>query len=267
MFCHPEPGAHIAQQVTQDLARTEETAVGAPKSDQRVETKDPLAQGAPSTGGPAFLSSKLSAIETSANSIPTPSEKSVANSPSQFNPPPGPRLLALGRGAKQPPLPSPNPPLVLANPHIEAHQAPAGYNSFEDVAHQRAPLGRVTPNGPLLSESLRRMPMDRSPLNHPQQFGPGILDNGQIDASGNGYAAPKGSRFAKFFDGKGREGPPPKTQTPIGFTSPSPNLGHGQRFDQAGLGGPSNGVGEQRTMDDIIAMLANSQVRDLTMLL
>ena len=102
--------------------------------------------------------------------------------------------------------------------------------------------------------------MDRSPLNHPQQFGQGILDNGQIDANGNGYATPKGSRFAKFFDGKVRDAPPNKAQTPIGFTSPSPNLGQGHRFDQGSFGGPLNGAGEQRTMDDIMAMLANSQV-------
>ena len=247
--------------------RTEKTAECAPKSEKTVESKDAHAQGAPSTGGSGLVNSRLPAIETSATSIPTPSEKSVTNSPSQFNPPPGPRLLALGRGAKQPPLPSPNPPLVLASPHIEAPRAPTGYNSFEDVAHQRALLGRVTPNGPLLSESLQRMPMDRSPLNHPQQFGPGILDNGQIDAGGTGFAAPKGSRFAKFFDGKGREAPPPKTQTPTGFTSPSPILRHGQMFDQGGPGGPSNGAGEQRTMDDIIAMLANSQVRFLVVLI
>lgn len=211
--------------------------------------------------------SRLPTIETSTSSIAS-SEKSVSNSPSHFNPPAGPRLLALGRGTKQQSVQPANNQPGLSSPHIEVPRGPAGYNTFEDAAHQRALLDRITPNGPpLLQDGLQRVPMGRSPLNNPQQFGQGILDNAQIDASGNGYAVPKGSRFAKFFDGKARDAPPAKAQTPIDFTSPSPNHGQGQRFDQGSFGGPPNGVGEQRTMEDIIAMLANSQVSFLFQLL
>lgn len=79
-----------------------------------------------------------------------------------------------------------------------------------------------------------------------------------VDTNASGYAVGKGSRFAKFFDGKGREGvaPPLKVQTPLGFSSPSPNSG--LRQDQGGISGMFGNVNDQRTMDDIFAMLSNS---------
>lgn len=89
--------------------------------------------------------------------------------------------------------------------------------------------------------------------------------NAQLETNYNGPGA-KGSRFAKFFDGKAREGPPSsgKPQLQGGFTSPSPN--HSQRQDHANLvqGNP----GDQRAMDELFAMLNNSsQVRIFTNIL
>ncbi|KAI0033440.1 hypothetical protein K488DRAFT_84967 [Vararia minispora EC-137] len=70
----------------------------------------------------------------------------------------------------------------------------------------------------------------------------------------------KGSRFAKFFDGKGRDIPPiGKASGPLGYASPSPHLV--QRPDFGGDlygGGPVGSGADQRTMEDIFAMLQNS---------
>lgn len=77
----------------------------------------------------------------------------------------------------------------------------------------------------------------------------------------NGAAVSKGgSRFAKFFDGKSRDGLPSAGKPPMGggFTSPSPN--QLQRQEQVSLvTGTSN---DQRAMEELFAMLNNSsQVR------
>ncbi|KAG6381329.1 hypothetical protein JVT61DRAFT_5739 [Boletus reticuloceps] len=72
---------------------------------------------------------------------------------------------------------------------------------------------------------------------------------------GPGIAAAKGSRFAKFFDGKGRDGQP----TPFakgsmgisGMSQPGP-----QKSDLPGLHPPHHS--EARAMEDIFAMLNNS---------
>jgi len=74
------------------------------------------------------------------------------------------------------------------------------------------------------------------------------------DPSLNGVSGPKGSRFAKFFDGKGRDGVP--SSKPGGFLSPSPNQNH--RPEQSSFGGLSVNQGDGRTMDDLFAMLRNS---------
>jgi hypothetical protein len=73
--------------------------------------------------------------------------------------------------------------------------------------------------------------------------------------NGVGFSAAKGSRFAKFFDGKGRDGglPVAKPHGPIGFASSSPGPNSGQRQDHFN-GGPT----DHRTIDDIYAMLNSS---------
>jgi hypothetical protein len=82
----------------------------------------------------------------------------------------------------------------------------------------------------------------------------------------NGMNSNKGSRFAKFFDGKVREGiPANKPQQSLGgFGGNSPNPG--QRLEQdsfGGLGPVRNG--EQKTVEDLFAMLnTSSQVRSFS---
>lgn len=82
--------------------------------------------------------------------------------------------------------------------------------------------------------------------------------NNQPEPVYNGFAAPKGSRFAKFFDGKARDGQSQsnKSQVPVGYISPSPN--HHQRQEQSNLSNLASNPGDQRTMDDIFAMLNSS---------
>ena len=83
--------------------------------------------------------------------------------------------------------------------------------------------------------------------------------NSQPEPVYNGFAASKGSRFAKFFDGKARDtqSQSNKSQVPaVGYISPSPN--HHQRQEQSNLSNLASNPGDQRTMDDIFAMLNSS---------
>lgn len=78
------------------------------------------------------------------------------------------------------------------------------------------------------------------------------------ESNNAGYAASKGSRFAKFFDGKSKEpaGPSPKNLVPGRVPSSSPNLP--QHHEQGGYHGLMAGPPEHRAMDDIFAMLNGS---------
>jgi hypothetical protein len=85
------------------------------------------------------------------------------------------------------------------------------------------------------------------------------------DPNFNGVSGPKGSRFAKFFDGKGRDGViSSKQQLPGGFPSPSPNQNH--RPEQPNFGGINVNPSDGRTMDDLFAMLRNSTQASITTL-
>lgn len=182
-----------------------------------------------------------------------------------FNPPQGSRLLAFGSRAPTKPQTStsitpngagtlqsqtkpslaqlnlPSNVLPLESSKVESHRTPNSFSPFEE-------------HDPSLSsgaaESARR---ERQSIS--SESGPWV-DSG-AEGSALGQAPGKGSRFAKFFDGKTREGLTygPKTQTPVGFMSSSPTPG--QRPE-----GGYNGNPDLRNMDDIYAMLNNSsQVR------
>lgn len=116
------------------------------------------------------------------------------------------------------------------------------------------------------SDAVRRPSAERSPF--AQSPDPAYSEAGNTgvafeSAGGAGHAAGKGSRFAKFFDNKAREGPPmAKSQAPASFVSSSP--GPGQRPEPGAFNnGMLGGGADHRTMDDIFAMLSGStQVRD-----
>ncbi|KAG2117775.1 uncharacterized protein F5147DRAFT_247853 [Suillus discolor] len=67
-----------------------------------------------------------------------------------------------------------------------------------------------------------------------------------------GIAAAKGSRFAKFFDGKGRDSQPGMGKAPMGGPTPA------QRGELSGYNGIHTGNPDARAMEDIFAMLSNS---------
>jgi zinc finger CCCH domain-containing protein 13 len=78
-------------------------------------------------------------------------------------------------------------------------------------------------------------------------------------SNGSQYASGKGSRFLKYFEEKGRDGQvgsSRKPQGPVGFQSSSPNLG--QRQDHTTFNSMPGGQGDNRTVDELFAMLNTS---------
>ena len=85
---------------------------------------------------------------------------------------------------------------------------------------------------------------------------PGNVPGQSLDCVNTGVAAAKGSRFAKFFDGKGREAQASvASKGGMGNLGPLPPTG-AQKVEIGGLN-PS-GNADARTMEDIFAMLSNS---------
>ncbi|KAK0465406.1 uncharacterized protein EV420DRAFT_1637544 [Desarmillaria tabescens] len=178
-----------------------------------------------------------------------------------FNPPQGSRLLAFGSRAPTKPqaaasliangagtlqsqtkpslaqLNLPSNVLPLESSKTESHRTPNTFSPFEE--HDPSLSSGAT-------ESARRERQSMS-----SESGP--WGDPGAEGSAPGQAPGKGSRFAKFFDGKTREGftYAPKAQTPVGFMSSSPTPG--QRPE-----GGYNGNPDLRNMDDIYAMLNNS---------
>ncbi|KAF5311761.1 hypothetical protein D9619_003016 [Psilocybe cf. subviscida] len=198
-----------------------------------------------------------SALETSQHAV-KPSTDFGPPSGNGFQPPAGSRLLALAsRGPPKAPVPSQ--PLngtglqaLGLEPNFAKNdlrrQSP-GFSPFEEQSRQSYIL-----------EEPRDIGLSQNQL---------AVNRGQIEQSYgnpaeayNGMNANKGSRFAKFFDGKVREGVPAnKPHQALGFGGNSPNPG--QRLEQGsfgGLGPVSNG--EQKTVEDLFAMLNISSQRN-----
>lgn len=106
-------------------------------------------------------------------------------------------------------------------------------------------------------------------LGGPSASGPNMSPSGSLDLTGANlpgganYATGKGSRFAKFFDTKTRDGQPPNGRKVPGLSSmPSSPPQSDPRQGMMGLNGMMGVNGDNRTMEDIFAMLQNSaQVR------
>lgn len=139
-----------------------------------------------------------------------------------------------------------------------------GFFPFDD--HRDAP---VLPNASA-SEATHRGPLslagDRTvfPVDHVLPAEPGL--GGGFSSShavqsfepvGSSIASAKGSRFAKFFDGKGRDSQSALgAKAPIGMGTPGLSQPAPQKMDIPGLHPPHNS--EARAMEDIFAMLNNS---------
>lgn len=144
----------------------------------------------------------------------------------------------------------------------ETLRANNGFSPFDEqrdaLALPNTSASEVIQRGPLALASDRTI----SPADHTSAAEPGPgggFSNSHMVQSfepiGSGVAAAKGSRFAKFFDGKSKDGQPAsfakgQTTTP-GLSQPTP-----QKTDFPGLHPPHNS--EARAMEDIFAMLNNS---------
>lgn len=192
------------------------------------------------------------------------------NNDTTFNPPQGSRLLALGSRAPAKPtansqslsstVPNGGPIPATTKSHLTGSSnlanpltlmtdnskvAPRTPSSFSPFEEQRE-----------LGDALRRPIGERTQYtNDPNGLWP---DSSPLDPSTAGHAIGKGSRFAKFFDGKGKETPItqsiPKAPTPVGYVSSSPgphvrpDSGFGQHMSNPNLEQP-------RTVDELFAKL------------
>ncbi|KAF8898562.1 hypothetical protein BD779DRAFT_1484574 [Infundibulicybe gibba] len=194
-------------------------------------------------------------------------ERGPRDSTTQFNPPPGSRLLALARTSSAKTLtPTVNPITNGAYPNAGLPQADSPDTQGQskgDSSHPFSPFeeqGRLSRllaeeqsnlSGP--SESNRRVSAER-PI-FASEAPSSRLDSPSFEGNG-GYTAPKGSRFAKFFDGKNRDTAPSmiKNQNGLVSTSPAP----GSRPDQGSFNGSYGPPTDHRALDDIFAMLNTS---------
>ncbi|KAG6813072.1 hypothetical protein H0H92_014131 [Tricholoma furcatifolium] len=186
----------------------------------------------------------------------------------QFNPPPGSRLLAFARNTSR----SQN---TISNP--APNDAPTNFTLQRQDLAQPIPSKFENSRGPLESipfedqnrsvqtiEDLNNLSISPDPSRRatterhvftPSAEQPQFIDSTLMD-NGNGYSANKGSRFAKFFDAKGREGAPVIPKTPLGLMSSSPVPGNPRQ--EPGFGTNQGNGPDYRTMDDIYAMLSSS---------
>ena len=162
-----------------------------------------------------------------------------------------------GAGVSQPI----EPPSHFA-PVAETLRANNGFSPFDEQrdapAHPNTSASEAMHRGPLAFTG------DRTsfPADHILAAEPGLgggFSNGHTIQSfepvGSGIAAAKGSRFAKFFDGKSRDGQPASfAKGPIGTSGLSQPTS--QKMDLPSLHPPHNS--EARAMEDIFAMLNNS---------
>ncbi|KXN89870.1 hypothetical protein AN958_04874 [Leucoagaricus sp. SymC.cos] len=172
--------------------------------------------------------------------------------PTEYNPPAGSRLLALGRTSGK----SPVNPLSVTGPNgltVETTVKPGtprsqDFSPFEEQIRSAGGDDQLAVSG---QYDLAQRPSDKS-------YNLIAPSNTYDDNNGLAYAGNRGSRFAKFFDSKTKENPPPglKPQTPTGFISSSPNPPLRQEPVMYGGGPPPNN--QERTMEELFAMLNNS---------
>ncbi|ESK98364.1 hypothetical protein Moror_114 [Moniliophthora roreri MCA 2997] len=200
----------------------------------------------------------LTVDRSSGNPSPSPGGHS--------SPPQGSRLLALGGKAVAKQSLQSIPSDVVVAPYAQPIQKPSpsplsallGPQAESNPSSVKPPLRSATGFSPFdeqreLAESLRRSSSDR--MNALAEGGMSMFDSSSLDYGGPaaGHPAGKGSRFAKFFDAKTKEGVaqpaiPPKATTPVGYSSTSPIPGPRQEAPLAN----SNG---ERTVEELFAKL------------
>ncbi|CAA7266597.1 unnamed protein product [Cyclocybe aegerita] len=181
-------------------------------------------------------------------------------------PPAGSRLLAMRSGSKPGTsgnpihnLPTLNgglqnitPDVTQTFPKNEPLRPPSGFSPFDDQSRQSFAF-----------EDQRDVAIPSNPghLSHRPSLDHGFNTSVNVHAETNyNGVSGKGSRFAKFFDGKSRDGPvaPNKTQAPGGYPSP-PN--QNPRQEHGSFGNVAANPGEHRSMEELFAMLNSSAQR------
>lgn len=152
-------------------------------------------------------------------------------------------------------------PLSHFTPMTDASRPNNGFSPFDEYrdvsALPSSSVSETISRGPLAFAGDRAgFPADQTLAAEP---GLGGFSNNHttqtFELVGSGTAAAKGSRFAKFFDGKSRDSQStPFTKGPIGATGLSQPIP--QKTDLLTLQPPHNS--DARTMEDIFAMLNNS---------
>jgi hypothetical protein len=143
------------------------------------------------------------------------------------------------------------PPTAHRNDNADAVRTTQGFSPFEEAREGLvlSPLdtfrrGSVVPPGDRNAFGHMKLEQIDVPISGSGHPGP-------YEQLSSGVAAAKGSRFAKFFDGKGRDSHPGMGKAQVGGPSPA------QRGDLGGYNGmPTNP--DARAMEDIFAMLSNS---------
>ncbi|KAG6878422.1 hypothetical protein C0993_007023 [Termitomyces sp. T159_Od127] len=200
-------------------------------------------------------------------------ESRTANS--HFNPPAGSRLLAFARTVPKsqnitsnvingaidpPPNTSPNfgfqqTEFPMSASKSETLRPLPGFSPFED--HSRS-HGLDDFSTLAVSPDANRRSTERSTYT-PSTEHPQFPDPTSPESS-NGYSANKGSRFAKFFDAKGRDSLPLISKAPANLVSSSP--GPGSQRSEHGYNTNMNtnqgNLPDPRAMDEIYAMLSSS---------
>jgi len=152
------------------------------------------------------------------------------------------------------PVINPNVPSTgLRNDGLDAIRATRGFSPFEEARE-----GQVLSTLDAFRRGSVIPPGDRNAFGHMKLEQIDVPTSGTLPGGhpgpyeqlSSGVAAAKGSRFAKFFDGKGRD-----PQPGMGKVS---GLSSAQRSDIGGYNGiPANNP-DARAMEDIFAMLSNS---------
>lgn len=315
---HQHPTSNPGGQSTSDFAPSPSIEALAPPTAPYTKPSSPSAE-SPKPAGSRFFPNPSTSESVALQGQQERQSTSAIRSPmpTQFNPPPGSRLLAFGSrtpSATATAATSPDQPSAFAiststldTPHLVQpangpHRLPDVDTSSPDSTTRSSVAIGLPPPGfsnlinpptrlPVFSndgtnhtqpELLRRQSLaafgDRmaygassdltsyseigatNPLgpqsNIPSSQSPSFDSAGRERGHGGSpFPQQKGSRFAKFFDGKSREQPPASTEELS--TLAHPLLSY-QRQQGIGGGDPYSLSTENRTMEDIFAMLQNS---------
>lgn len=156
------------------------------------------------------------------------------------------------------------------SPFGQPHQVP--FNLHEPPEGMRIPQADTMRRAPGPAERGHGYGLDSSPSFVDLGGGPSGFNAGSYELGGSpiggGPSAAKGSRFAKFFDAKNREpqvnvnAGVRKASGGAGFVSTSPLPGQGR--DHMAMNGMPHAPPDNRTMEDIFAMLqSSSQVMNI----